>query len=101
LTPDGRQAAALVWNRNATPIGTDDPSLSRIGDALQFAEPFGDTVGAVMTPPDRKRRKIGDPDPCAEYGPRFRPGGWLASFATGLYIPAASGAKAAKGKAQR
>lgn len=96
ITRDGRQAAALVWNRNATPIGTDDPSLSRIGDALQFAEPFGDTVGAVMSPEDRKSRKIEDPDPCAEYGPRFRPEGWLAGFATGLYIPAASGAKAEK-----
>jgi len=93
---DGRQTAALVWNRNATPIGTDDPSLSRIGDALQFAEPFGDTVGAVMTPKDHKSRKIEDPDPCAEYGPRFRPEGWLASAATGLYIPAASKAKADK-----
>lgn len=95
ITPDGRQAAALVWNRDATPVGTDDPSLSRIGDALQFAEPFGDTVGAVMAPPDRKSRKIEDPDPCAEYGPRFRPEGWLAGFATGLYIPAASAAKPA------
>ena len=96
VTPDGRQTAALVWNRNATPIGTDDPSLSRIGDALQFAEPFGDTVRAVMTPEGRKSRKIEDPDPCAEYGPRFRPEGWLASAATGLYIPGASKAKAEK-----
>lgn len=96
LTPDGGQVAALVWNRNATPIGTDDPSLSRIGDAMQFAEPFGDTVGAVMTPRTRKARKIEDPDPCSEYGPRFRPEGWLASFATGLYIPAASRAKGKK-----
>lgn len=98
VTRDGKQAAALVWNRNATPIGTDDPSLSRIGDALQFAEPFGDTVGAVMTPKDHKSRKVGDPDPCAEYGPRFRPEGWLASAATGLYIPGASKAKADKSK---
>ena len=98
VTADGVQGAALVWNRNATPIGTDDPSLSRIGDALQFAEPFGDSVGAVMTPEDHKPRKLAEPDPCAEYGPRFRPEGWLASFATGLYIPAASGARGEKEK---
>ena len=100
ITADGKQAAAVVWNRNATPIGTDDPSLSRIGDALQFAEPFGDAVGAAMTPKDREGRKIEDPDPCAQYGPRFRPEGWLASFATGLYIPQASTAKARKGEAE-
>lgn len=92
---DGKQTAALVWNRNATPVGTDDPSLSRMGDALQFAEPFGDTVGAVMTPEDHKSRKIEDPDPCAQYGPRFRPEGFLAGMASGLYVPALSGAKAA------
>ncbi|MDZ4373024.1 MAG: DUF3313 family protein [Phenylobacterium sp.] len=96
IAADGRQTAAVVWNRNATPIGTDDPSLSRIGDALQFAEPFGDAVGAAVTPEDHKSRKIEDPDPCAEYGPRFRPEGWLASFATGLYIPETSAARARK-----
>lgn len=100
ITADGGQAAALVWNRNATPIGTDDPSLSRIGDALQFAEPFGDAVGAAMTPEGHKSRKIEDPDPCAEYGPRFRPEGWLTSFATGLYIPETSAARARKDDAE-
>ncbi|MBJ7413552.1 MAG: DUF3313 domain-containing protein [Phenylobacterium sp.] len=95
IARDGKQVAAVVWNRNATPIGTDDPSLSRLGDALQFAEPFGDTVGAVMTPEDHKSRKIEDPDPCAQYGPRFRPEGFLAGMASGLYVPALSGAKAA------
>ena len=101
IAADGKQTAALVWNRNATPIGTDDPSLSRIGDALQFAEPFGDTVGAVMTPEGLKSRKIEDPDPCAEYGPRFRPEGFLAGMATGLYIPGASKAKAEKAPADK
>jgi hypothetical protein len=90
---DGTQYAAVVWNRNATPVGTDNPSLSRIGDALQFAEPFADAVAAAMTPEDHKSRKIEDPDPCREYGPRFRPEGWLTSFATGLYIPETSGAR--------
>lgn len=37
LDPDGRQVAAIVWARNATVVGTDDPSLSRVGDAHQLA----------------------------------------------------------------
>lgn len=93
LGADGRQLAAVVWNRNATAIGTDDPSLSRLGDALQFAEPFADAVGAAMTPEDADSRDIEDPDPCAEYGPRFRPEGWLTKFVTGFYVPAMSGAR--------
>ncbi|MFZ5721953.1 MAG: DUF3313 domain-containing protein [Pseudomonadota bacterium] len=93
LRRDGRQLAAVVWNRNATPVGTDDPSLSRLGDALQFAEPFADAVGAAMTAEGAEGREIEDPDPCALYGPRFRPEGWLAKFVTGFYVPAMSGAK--------
>ena len=42
-----RQVAALIWNRDAQALGTDDPSLSRIGDALQFAKPFA--AAAVKT----------------------------------------------------
>ena len=34
------QVAALAWARNANVVGTDSPSLSRVGDALQMAEPF-------------------------------------------------------------
>lgn len=93
LAADGGQLAALIWNRNATAVGTDNPSLSRLGDALQFAEPFGDAVGAAMTAEGADGRKIGDPDPCAEYGPRFRPEGWLAKFVTGFYVPEMSGAR--------
>lgn len=44
LAPDGRQAAAVVWRRDAMVVGTDKPSLSRIGDAHQLAEPLGDMV---------------------------------------------------------
>lgn len=89
----GRQLSAVVWTRNAQPVGTDDPSLSRIGDALQFIEPFADAAAAAATPEGLKSRKIGDDDPCAAYGPRIRPEGFLASFATGLYVPELSGAK--------
>jgi hypothetical protein len=95
LDRSDRQLAALTWSRSATAIGTDDPSLSRIGDALQFAEPFADASAAVMTPREMKPRPTPKPDPCAEYGPRIRPEGFLAGFATGLYIPQMSGARAA------
>jgi len=88
-----RQIAAVTWSRGAMPVGTDNPSLSRIGDALQFAEPFADSAAAVMTPDGLKARDIPEPDPCARFGPRFRPEGWAAKFATGLYVPEMSGAK--------
>jgi hypothetical protein len=94
LDREGRQLAALIWTRKAQPIGTDDPSLSRLGDALQFIEPFADAAAAAATPEGLKSRKIGDDDPCAAYGPRLRPEGFLAKFATGLYVPQLSGAKA-------
>lgn len=95
VSPDGRQLAAITWNRSAMPLGTDNPSLSRIGDALQYAEPFADAAGDALSAPTTKARKVASPDPCAEYGPRFRPEGWLAQFATKLYVPQMSGAKAA------
>lgn len=94
LSPSGEQTAAIVWSRSATAVGTDNPSLSRIGDALQFAEPFADAAAAAMTPEGREPRKIeASADPCAEYGPRFRPEGFLSRFATGLYIPDTSAAR--------
>lgn len=83
----GRRIAALTWARDAQPIGTDTPSLSRIGDALQLAEPFGDAVGDAVSNPERKARRIADPDPCAAFGPRTQPGGFLTRAVTGLYVP--------------
>jgi len=94
LAPDGSQAAALSWARNANVIGTDNPSLSRVGDALQFAEPFGDAVADAFAPAGRAVRAIPKPDPCARFGPRSQPGGFLARLATGLYVPQLSGARA-------
>lgn len=94
LAPAGQQVAAIAWNRTATAIGTDDPSMSRIGDALQFVEPFADAAARTMTAEGAKSREVGSPDPCARFGPRFRPEGFLAKFATGLYVPQMSGAKA-------
>ena len=95
LAADGRQIAAVTWNRSAMPLGTDNPSLSRIGDGLQFAAPFADAAAQALTAPGAKTRRVGDPDPCRQFGPRFRPEGWAAKFATKLYVPQMSGARAA------
>ncbi|KQW79800.1 DUF3313 family protein [Brevundimonas sp. Root1279] len=95
LTADGRQAAAIVWRRDAMVIGTDSPSLSRVGDAHQLAEPLGDMVGDAFSTKDRKVRPIPTPDPCARFGPRVRAEGFLVRVATGLYQPELSGGPAA------
>lgn len=91
LMPDGRQAAAIVWRRDAMLVGTDRPSLSRVGDAHQLAEPLGDMIADALAPGDRQTRAIPDPDPCARYGPRFRPEGFLVRLVTGLHQPELSG----------
>ncbi|MBA3999362.1 DUF3313 family protein [Brevundimonas sp.] len=90
---DQGQAAAILWSRDAKAVGTDSPSLSRVGDAVQLAGPFGDAVGDAFSPEERAVRAIADPDPCARFGPRFRPGGLAARFITGLYSPELSGAQ--------
>ncbi|MFN3537216.1 MAG: DUF3313 family protein, partial [Brevundimonas sp.] len=96
---DQGQAAAILWSRDAKAVGTDSPSLSRVGDAVQLAGPFGDAVGDAFAPADREARAIADPDPCARFGPRFRPGGFAARFVTGLYSPELSGAQAEEDEA--
>ncbi|MFT4933514.1 DUF3313 domain-containing protein [Phenylobacterium sp.] len=97
LDPQGQQVAAIVWRRTATAIGTDNPSLSRIGDALQFVEPFADAAAAAMTPEDHTARSItAETDPCREFGARFRVEGLGARFITGLYVPEASAARPAQ-----
>lgn len=88
----GGQVAAIAWARNATAVGTDEPSLSRVGDALQLAEPFADAVGKAFAPKDRKAHSVPKPDPCAGFGPRLSPGGIVANMVTGLYVPELSGA---------
>ena len=97
LGPQGEQIAAIVWRRSATAIGTDNPSLSRIGDALQFVEPFADAAAAAMTPEGAPPRQItAENDPCQEFGARFRVEGLGARFITGLYVPEASAARPAE-----
>lgn len=96
LDSAGQQVAAVVWRRTASAIGTDNPSLSRIGDALQFVGPFADVAAAAMTPEDHTNRSITtETDPCREFGPRFRAEGFGARFITGLYVPEASAARPA------
>jgi hypothetical protein len=87
LDARGGQAAAIAWARNANVLGTDSPSLSRVGDALQMAEPFADAVGDAFAPADRAVRPIADPDPCGRFGPRTQPAGFLTRLVTGLYVP--------------
>ncbi|RAK56503.1 DUF3313 domain-containing protein [Phenylobacterium deserti] len=90
----GRQLAAVTWSRQANPVGTDTPSLSRIGDALQYTGAFAGAAARAFAPPGAPRRKIeANADPCARFGPRFRPEGFAAKFATGLYMPELSGAR--------
>lgn len=97
LDPAGQQISAIVWRRTATAIGTDNPSLSRIGDALQFVEPFADAAAAAMTPEDHTSRTISaETDPCREFGSRFRVEGFGARFVTGLYVPEMSAARPAE-----
>ena len=92
MVEQDRQIAAIAWARQANAVGTDTPSLSRLGDALQLAEPLGDAVGDAFAPEGREVREIADPDPCARFGPRTRPAGFLARMATGLYDPGMSAA---------
>ena len=91
----GRQIAAIAWARNAQYVGRDSGSLSRVGDALQMAEPMGDAVGDAFASKAREVNDIPDPDPCAVFGPRQDIGRTAAGIAfgaaTGLYSPEASG----------
>lgn len=91
----GRQIAAITWARNAQYVGRDSGSLSRVGDALQMAEPMGDAVGDAFSSKAREVTDIPDPDPCAVFGPRRDIGrtaaGFIVGGVTGLYSPEASG----------
>ena len=89
----GTQVAALAWARSANVVGMDTPSLSRVGDALQFAELFGDQVGDSFAPKDRKVRDIAAPDPCERFGPRNQAGGFITRAVTGLYVPQTQGVR--------
>ena len=89
LVPNsGQQIAAITWARDATPIGTESPSFSRVGDALQLAQPASKAVADAFATKTRKSRKIAKPDPCQAFGPRFQiTSGTLVGAVTGLYMP--------------
>jgi hypothetical protein len=91
----GRQIGAISWARNAQAVGMDVPSLSRVGDALQMAEPMGDAVGDAFATKAREVTENPEPDPCVAFGPRLDIGRAAAGFAvnavTGLYSPEAAG----------
>jgi hypothetical protein len=90
LDKDQRQIAAIVWARKAQALGMDTPSLARLGDALQFAEPFADAAASVMSPEPapKTRTYTGANDPCARYGKRVEGAARMAAgIVTGLYAP--------------
>lgn len=91
LAPDGRQAAAIIWAREAQVVGTDTPSLSRVGDAHKLAAPFSNNVDDALQIDARPQRPHPDPDPCERFGPRNRPEGFVTRVVTGLYLPELSG----------
>ena len=93
LAPDGQQAAAVIWARDAQVVGTESPSLSRIGDAHQLTGAFASIVAQAVEPQEREKVDKGDTDPCARFGPRIRPEGFVSRFITGLYTPSLSGAQ--------
>jgi len=97
LAPDGTQVAALRWSRTAEVVTRLEPSLSKVGDALQLAGPLGDAVGDTFATKVREKAgKVADPDPCARFGPRRDIGRMVASglmgAGTGLYMPDVAGA---------
>jgi len=105
LAPDGQQVAAVLWSKNAGWVGRTKPSLSRAGDALQLAEPLGDTIAKDFATKDRPKIKIGDTDPCERFGSRKDLGRTLANGvvggATGLYMPQVAGTSVSQEKQDR
>jgi Protein of unknown function (DUF3313) len=86
---DQKQLAALIWARKAQAVGTDSPSLTRLGDALQFAEPFADEAARIMSPDPMpaKRTYRTEDDPCRHFGGRVNETGMVGKAVTGLYTP--------------
>jgi hypothetical protein len=105
LAPDGRQVAAVLWSKNAGWVGRTKPSLSRAGDALQLAEPLGDTVANGFATKGRPKLKIGDVDPCERLGSRKNIGRTVANGVvggvTGLYMPQVAGTSVSQEKQDR
>lgn len=96
FTPDGRRAAAITWARSVQGWSFIEPSVSPVGDALQLADPFAAAVVKALVAKSSVKREVGEPDPCARFGPRRSPGrmvgGALLSLGAGLYAPSVTGA---------
>ncbi len=93
MAGDGTQVVAMLWSKDAQVVGRLQPSLSRVGDALQLAQPFGDKVSKTLST-GKPDLPVPNPDPCAAYGPRPTLGSRIAEGAegavTGLYMPPSS-----------
>jgi Protein of unknown function (DUF3313) len=81
------QIAFMTWARNTKPIGTQAPSLSRVGDALQLTKPMAKDLANSFSTKKRGKRNIGSIDPCERFGSRNKIGHKLIGVASGLYIP--------------
>jgi hypothetical protein len=105
LSPEGQQVAAVLWSKNAGWVGRTKPSLSRAGDALQLAEPLGDTIAKGFATKDRPKLKIGDVDPCERFGSRKNIGRTVANGVvggvTGLYAPQVAGTSVSREQQDR
>lgn len=92
---DGRQIAGVTWARDATVIGRESGSMSRVGDALQLTDAMGDAVGRAFATKARPRTERAATDPCAAYGPRRNIPRKIADIGfgalSGLYQPEVSG----------
>lgn len=84
----------ITENGLTTHLSSGQNSLRRVMKQQRIDTPFHELMAALCDDLRRLERPIPQPDPCARFGPRFRPGGWAAKFATGLYVPEMSGAKA-------
>lgn len=91
IAPNGQQAAAVIWSRQAQVVGTDNPSLSRVGDAHRLSTAFGQLVAEAISPEGDKPKAVPTPDPCSRFGPRHRAEGIVTRLVTGVYTPELSG----------
>lgn len=96
ITSGGQQVAVVSWTKSVKGVSRVAPSLSRVGDALQLADPFAKAVGKGFVDKGSRKHAVGKPDPCARFGPRRTAGrmvgGALLSLGTGLYAPSVAGA---------
>ncbi len=64
------QIAAMSWARDLKPIETENPPISRFGEAMGLLQPAGLAVAEAFASEERQERVIGESDPCHAFGPR-------------------------------